>query len=88
MFGAGKQASRFQKGTAAGAALQCGTHAWYKPWTMRLLGWRDYRIIKSRGGDGGRRGSAGLIIIVAARMVADGPFREAVCTAVRQGDWS
>ena len=53
---------------------------------MRLLGWRDYRIIKIRGGDGDRRGSARLIIIVAARPVGDGPFRGAVCTAVCQED--
>jgi len=53
---------------------------------MRLLGWRHYRIIKIWGGDGDRRGSAGLIIIVAARLAGDGPFREAACTAVCQGD--
>jgi hypothetical protein len=67
-------------------ALQCSTHTWHKPGTMRLLGWRDYRIIKIRRGNGDRRGSARLIIIVTARVVGDGPFREAACTAVRQGD--
>lgn len=62
------------------------THARHEPPTMRLLGWRHYRIIKIWGGDGDRRGSAGLIIIVAARLAGDGPFQEAACTAVCQGD--
>ena len=53
---------------------------------MRLLGWRHYRIIKIWGGDGDRRGSAGLIIIVAARLVGDGPFRESRLRGFRQGD--
>lgn len=73
-------------------ALQL-THARDEPWTMRLfgwrhyrVGWRHYRISKIRGRDGDRRSSAGLIIIVAARLVGNGPFREAVCTAICQGD--
>lgn len=63
------------------SALQCGTHAWHEPRTMRLLGWRDHRITKIQSGDANRRGSAGLVIIVAARLVGDGPFREAVYVA-------
>jgi len=39
-----------------------------------------------RAGDGDRRGSAGPIIIVAARLVGDGPFRGTVCTDVCQGN--
>ena len=53
---------------------------------MRLLGRRDYRITGIRGGDSDRAGSAGLIVIVAARPVEIGPFREAGRTAVCQGD--
>jgi hypothetical protein len=48
---------------------------------MRLFGHRDYRlVIKGRDDDRDRRGSAGLIIIIGARRVGDGPFIEAVCT--------
>jgi hypothetical protein len=49
---------------------------------MRLFGHRNYRlVIKGRDGDSYRCGSAGLIIIVAVRLVGDGPFGEAVCAA-------
>jgi hypothetical protein len=48
---------------------------------MRLFGHRDYRlVIKGRDDDRDRRGSAGVIIIIGARRVGDGPFIEAVCT--------
>ena len=47
---------------------------------------RVARLSDLRGGDGDRRGSAGLIIIVAARLVGDGPFRESRLRGFRQGD--
>jgi hypothetical protein len=53
---------------------------------MRLCGRCDDRIIKFRDSDSDRRGSAGLIVVVAPRPVGAGPFCEAVCTAFRQGD--
>jgi hypothetical protein len=67
-------------------ALQLSTHTWHKPGTMRLFGRRHYRIIEIRGGEGDRRVSAGLIIVIAARWVGDGAFPKAVCTALCQGD--
>ena len=53
---------------------------------MRLLGRRNYRITGIRGGDSDGRGSAGLIVIVAARLVEVGPFHKAGRTAVCQRD--
>jgi hypothetical protein len=70
--------------TTAGAyrrfnrALQLSTHAWHKPGTMRLFGRRHYRIIEIRGGEGDRRVSAGLTIVIADWRVGDGAFPEAV----------